>query len=182
MITNSPLPEPNVVKQLLRYEADTGLFFWKKRPLDFFKTPRDGNAWNARFCGMPALNTDRGDGYMVGFIFRSRVLAHRVAWTIWHGELPWQQIDHIDGDRGNNRIENLRCVSAAENNRNIKRSSRNTSGVTGVYWNPTVGRWQAYITVGGSYKYLGIFDDIRDATLARKAAERTLGFHPNHGR
>lgn len=92
------------------------------------------------------------------------------------------QIDHINGDTSDNRAVNLREVTNQDNHKNMKRHKGNKSGHTGVYWNTAVHKWQAYIAVDGKQKYLGIYDDVKDAAKVRKEAEIKYGFHKNHGR
>lgn len=93
-----------------------------------------------------------------------------------------QEIDHINGDPADNRPENLRAVSHQVNQQNQRRRADNSSGVTGVYWNKSANKWQAYIRTDGRMKYLGVFDSVDDAARVRKIAENTYGFHENHGR
>ena len=87
-------------------------------------------------------------------------------------------VDHIDGNRSNNRWANLREATRKTNARNMKRPSNNTSAVAGVSWHKKAGKWRAFL----AGKHLGLFVSKSDATRARKTAERKLGFHPNHGR
>lgn len=170
------------LRALLDYNPETGDLTWKPRPVSMFKAPRDAAAWNARYAGRPALTTINGCGYLTGGIFDRQRLAHRVAWAICHGEWPVDQIDHQNGDRTDNRISNLRVVSHSENGRNQKRPRTNTSGVIGVSWSLSAGKWRALITADGARKHLGYFADFYAAVAARKAAEAEHGFHPHHGR
>ena len=107
--------------------------------------------------------------------------AHRLIWKYVHGEEP-DYIDHINGDKHDNRIENLRNVDNAENLRNRAVSRNNNSGVMGVIWQKKIGRWVAYMHVKGKYKHIGCHTDFFEAVCARKSAERKHGFHINHGR
>lgn len=180
------LPNPDLLRKLLRYEPATGKLFWRERSVDLFTDGRQTAqhncaAWNGKFAGKEALYTDNGDGYVHGRILNRNYFAHRVIWAITYDEWP-DHIDHVNGIRSDNRIENLRSVSQAENNRNQKRRSTNTSGVCGVSWCKRDGKWVARITSNGKYKCLGYFDDFDDAVSARKAAEEKYGFHRNHGR
>lgn len=167
--------------QMMKADFATGKLFWLRRPSDMFKTERDASAWNTRYAGTQALTTINKDGYYVGHIRNRKYLAHRVIWALFHGRWP-NQIDHINGDRLDNRIENLRSVSVSENARNHKRSVVNATGVTGVCWNERLGMWHARISHEGRDKHLGYFHEFEDAVARRKAAEVEYGFHPNHGR
>lgn len=178
---------PETLRKLLRYEPDTGKLFWRKRTPDMFsggyRSP-EGNcsAWNARFAGKEAFAFDRGNGYLSGGIFGVLYAAHRVIWAMHHGKWPDDQIDHINGDRTDNRISNIRSVSQAENGKNMKRPSTNTSGVIGVTWDKQTEKWRSGIRVDGKKKCLGRFQCKTAASIARLAAERRYGFHENHGR
>lgn len=112
---------------------------------------------------------------------RRRVQLHRAVFAVVHGRWPTDQIDHIDGDPTNNRVENLREVSGLENQRNMKRYTNNTSGHTGVRLTAS-GKWQALITDNGRRIHLGVFEDVEDAAAAYRAKADELGYHKNHGR
>ena len=104
----------------------------------------------------------------------------RIIWFYAKGEWP-DCIDHINHERTDNRLINLRSVTKAENNRNRSMSSRNTSGVTGVRWNKAARKWVAKITFNGEQIHLGLFSNMADAITARAAAKVEYGFHQNHG-
>lgn len=112
---------------------------------------------------------------------RKRTQLHRVVFAVVHGRWPTGQLDHIDGDPTNNRVENLREVSGLENRRNMKRYTNNTSGYTGVR-RTTSGKWQALITDNGRRICLGTFEDPEAAAAAYRAKADELGYHKNHGR
>lgn len=171
---------PEQLRQVLRYDATTGKLFWLRRAESMFATKRAWAAWNARYADKPALDCP-SHGYCYGRVFGKSVFAHRAGWALHHGLWP-EVIDHINGDRSDNRIENLRNLAHKDNLRNAKRSSANTSGATGVFWLARLGKWQAGIRVDGKYTYLGVFDDFQEAVSARKSAEAANGFHENHGR
>lgn len=108
---------------------------------------------------------------------------HRVIWQIHHGEIPpGLRIDHINGNRTDNRIENLRTVSITDNNRNAKLQHLNRSGIHGVYFLKKSSSFRVTIGVDGKCLTLGHFKCFLDAAAARKSAELWYGFHPNHGR
>jgi hypothetical protein len=179
------LPSKEELTRLLRYEPKTGLLFWRKRSEDMFETAGHTAAhtcakWNARFAGKEAL-TKFNIGYRCGRLNYRYVLAHRVIWKMVTGE-DAVEVDHIDGDRSNNRWANLRSVTSSGNNRNSSRRSDNTSGVVGVVWHKRARKWMAGTSVDGRYQFLGLFDSFDEAVAARKAAEPAQGFHKNHGR
>lgn len=171
--------QPEILRQLLDYDASTGVLRWKHRDRSFFGSEREYKRWNVRYAGSRAF-TPNTNGYLDGYVLRVMHRAHIVAWAIHYGEIPTIYIDHINGNRTDNRIANLRQVSAQENARNSKQKSSNTSGFTGVC--PHKGKWRATIMNDRKQLYLGIFRNIEDAAAARKEAERRLGYHQNHGR
>jgi len=186
MIVSKQLPDQATLKILLDYDPLTGVLRWKARAASFFEDgkgygDRVAAAWNTKFAGKPALNTLNGEGRFRGRIFRTEYMAHRIIWKIVYGTDP-EQIDHEDGDGTNNRLKNLRSVSHSENQRNMKRSARNSSGVIGVCWVSRDRRWLASIRADGRNLSLGFFQDFADAVAARLEAEKVHGFHKNHGR
>lgn len=98
-----------------------------------------------------------------------------------YGSWPDGQIDHINGVRDDNRIENLRVVTSAENHKNMALGTASTSGVAGVSWHERDARWRAHIKVGGRQKHLGNFRRFEDAVSARLTANAALGFSERHG-
>lgn len=122
------------------------------------------------------------NGYLTTWLGGRNVFVHRIVWAMFYGSWPVGTIDHIDGDRLNNRIANLRDVSHAVNMRNQAQRSTNTSGVIGVYWVKRAKRWIAKIMVDGKDIHIGSSPSFEVAVAMRKAAEKMHGFHENHGR
>lgn len=180
------LPSPELLRKLLRYEPDTGKLFWRERTPDMFVSEcRDAqnscSAWNSKFSNKEAF-TSICRGYKSGAIFGKNYRAHRVIWAIFYGKWPKGQIDHINGLRSDNRIENLRDVTNEENHKNMKIRSDNSSGVMGVFFYKSRKKWEAYIKADGRKKHLGYFASIDEAIDARRDAEKEYGYHENHGR
>jgi len=122
----------------------------------------------------------RRNGYMYERRNGKEFLQHRLIWEDYYGEKPNGQIDHIDGNKLNNNIENLRDVTSLENQRNRTRQYNNTTGCTGIYWDKKRNKWIAKIQIKRTAIYLGGFEDIEDAICCRKKAEKEYDFHKNH--
>lgn len=97
-------------------------------------------------------------------------LAHRLAWFLHYGYLPAKQIDHVNGNKADNRISNLRLASGSENLRNRGKPCNNTSGYKGVSWIAHYQKWQATIKFDGKNKYLGRFATREEAAEAYSKA------------
>lgn len=124
----------------------------------------------------------RKSGYVRFRHATGNLYVHRLIWELFNGAIPdGMQIDHINGDRADNRIENLRLVTQQSNLRNARMRDSNRTGITGVTRLPS-GRFRARIGDKGRTIYLGNFDSELSARNARKAAEERLGYHANHGR
>lgn len=176
----------SILPELLDYNPSTGKFAWRRRPLKFFESMAAPELrcrlWNGQFAGKPALYAEHNCGYHSGSIFNMQVLAHRVAWAITHGEWPSGEIDHVNGDRRDNRIENLRSVDRHGNMKNRKLQTINRSGANGVYWAAHAKKWRVEIRSELGREHCGYFDSFEDAKAARAEANERHGFHPNHGR
>lgn len=118
---------------------------------DLYYDPETGKFWREAGC---ASRT----GYRYVWFHGRQHLEHRVAWFLHYGEWPDRQVDHINGDRADNRIVNLRLATHSENQQNRRRPSNNTSGHKGVSWIKRYQKWQATIRVGRRNINLGRFD------------------------
>lgn len=156
------------LKELLDYDPDTGVFVWKAW--------RGGTAKAGSVAG--ALRTD---GYRQIELNRRRYYGHRLAFLYMEGAFPPDCVDHINHKKADNRWDNLRHVTNQENQKHKAMQTDNTSGVTGVYWNKSLGKWKSHIRVDGKSIYLGITHDKDEAIRWRKAAEVKYGFSPYHG-
>lgn len=177
----SKMPSPNELRNFIEYDAETGLLFWKERYACSFKSERDCKAWNSRFARNQCFNSEHGDGYLRGRFNNTHYLAHRIAWSVYTGENPNGEIDHINGIRYDNRIDNLRDVDKAFNQRNRVMSRNNVSGYNGVCFCNTRGKWTASITAGKGQVVIGHFDDKEEAARSRLKAQYGLGFTDRHG-
>ena len=147
------------LRELLHYDPATGIF-----------TRRVSVASNARAGDV--AGSPNGDGYLYICIYSRLHRAHRLAWLYVYGTWPEDQLDHINRNRSDNRISNLREVSHKQNHQNRSKPSSNTSGHPGVHWLKQNSRWQARITHNCKVTSLGCFATIEEAISARKAAEK----------
>ena len=112
------------------------------------------------------------DGYLKTQINRVDLRNHRIIFMMFHGYLP-KQIDHIDGNPKNNRIENLRACDNTTNAYNAKKPKNNTSGVKNVHWHKERKQWQVMFAINGKRKSFGMFEDLELAELvAMEAREK----------
>lgn len=110
------------------------------------------------------------------------LMAHRIAWAIHYGSMPADmQIDHINGNGTDNRIDNLRTATNAENGKNQRLPRVNTSGRIGVCYDNHRKKWHARGKLNRTLKHLGYFDNFEEACITREKWEKENGFHPNHG-
>jgi hypothetical protein len=158
----------DLLRQILHYDPERGVFTWLPRP----SGSRAERAWNARFAGTRA---GTGLGYVAIGIFGRRYKAHRLAWLYVHGEWPGRELDHINCDKSDNRIANLRQATRSQNIANSRARSDSTSGIKGVRLHKPSGRWMARLT-GGGKRHIGLFDTPEAAHAAYvAAAEKHFG-------
>jgi hypothetical protein len=180
------LPAPELLRKLLRYEPDNGKLFWLERPDHMFASGRRtqqhaAKIWNTKWAGREAFTAKKNE-YRVGAIFNILLRAHRVIWAMQTKKWPEGEIDHINGDKSDNRFCNLRLVNKSLNQRNCKIQTNNTSGYTGVTFDKRRKKWVAQMGINKTNKYLGQFDDRFDAVMARLMKERQEMYHMQSGR
>lgn len=174
------------LKEIATYNPITGDVVWKERgPKTFRRAGPYASAiserWNKNRAGRP-ITTVSPMGYVITCIEKRTVMAHRMAWAIYFGEWPQGQIDHINGNKSDNRLSNLRDVTAGENSQNKSRPKSNTSGCIGVHFHKPSQAWHARIMKNGKRFHLGAFNNIKEAKDAYENAKRKHSFHENHGR
>lgn len=161
-------PEILRIKELLNYNPETGEVSWRVK---------------RGKCSVGKIITCKnGAGYIVARVDDILLRAHRIGWAIFYGEWPNGEIDHINGNRSDNRIENLRIANRFENMKNTKKPTTNKSGFKGVSWHSDGKCWQAHIRADNKNYYLGHYDTAEKAHEAYvKAADKLHGIFANHG-
>lgn len=152
------MTEIDTVREYLNYSPDTGEFTWKKVSSDKSKV-------GAR-AGRPRSE----NGYWLVTLKGKTYYAHRLAWLHVYGAMPNKHIDHVNGDKGDNRIANLRLASQSDNCANIRAKRDNTSGVKNVHWCNTKRRWVAKVKHKGKTHHAGSFRDYQSAVSAAESA------------
>ena len=150
MLTKEQLEQ---IKEYLSYNAETGIMTWRKSP---------GRRRNEG----AAAGTLEVKGYIRIKLKGYKNYAHRMAWFLYYGNWPEKDLDHINGIRDDNRIENLKEVSNRENSQN--RVSHRNGKLFGCYFHKQNKKWYAQIRINGKIKYIGLFNTEQEAHEAYK--------------
>jgi len=164
---NDPLTAEQL-RAILYYDPETGIFIWRPRA----DRPM---ARNTRYTATKAGGS-AGNHYTIISIDKRRYVASRLAWLWVYGEWPTAFIDHINGNKLDDRIANLRLATKSQNHANIGVRSNNTSGLKGASWSKRYSRWVAQIQFHGQHYFLGYFGTPKEAHEAYcRAAARLHG-------
>jgi hypothetical protein len=157
----------DLLNHLFEYDKETGNLIWKIQQRGIRKGSIAGSV--------------KSHGYLcVGINYKS-YRAHRLIFLMHKGYLP-KTIDHINGDKLDNRIENLRAATVGQNQHNRKTNANNTSGYKGVSWDKARKKWLTGIKLEGKRIHLGYFDNVEEAAeVVRKAREELHGDFAHHG-
>lgn len=149
------------------FEYRDGVLYWRERPSNHFQRPADHQTFLKKMVGKPAGRKEHASGYVtIGLRVNGRAIsmaAHRVVWALHHGRWPEMHLDHIDRVRSHNRIENLREVTPAENNKNS--AAKRVHPYVGPH---RFGGFQAQVRVGDTNIHLGVFDTEEEAASHRE--------------
>ncbi len=157
----------DLLNHLFEYDKETGNLIWKIQK----RGTRKGSI----------AGTIKSHGYLCVGINYNSYRAHRLIFLMHKGYLP-KTIDHINGDKLDNRIENLRAATVGQNQHNRKTNANNTSGYKGVSWHKAKKKWVSRIKLEGKSIHLGYFDNVEEAAeVVRKAREELHGDFAHHG-
>ncbi len=175
MAISHPIPV-EILRQLIRLDAETGKLYWLARGPEWFAHCRNPvhlcTSWNSRHAGREALTAGNGKGYRRGTVLGCMYYAHRVAFALDRGRWPFDDVDHRDGDGLNNRPDNLREATDAQNMRNAA-GRGGSSRFCGPTWVECAGKWRVYCAdSAGNKHHLGYFADEVEAALAYDRAAR----------
>ena len=142
--------EYNYVHERFNYDPESGILTWKKRE----EIKRYDYRWNIQYAEKRAGGLDEEQGYRKVTLDGIRYREHRLIWLWMTGNFPKEQIDHINGDRSDNRWNNLREANNSENQQNKKAKNK-----SGIYWSEKRKKWSAQIGINGKNIFLGRFAD-----------------------
>lgn len=144
------------------FDTFTGDLIWNTAP-----------RYHSELLGQRA-GTDNGVGYrQVQFNRKMHKVSH-IVWLIEHGKYPAEDLDHINHDRSDNRLENLRLATKEQNLANSMLRQDNKSGYKGVGWHKQSQKWRARVTHEGKCYFSGCFDKLEDAVAARQKLAKEL--------
>lgn len=170
------LPTADDLRKLLRYEPETGRLFWRERPYGHQWADKQVYLFNRRFAGKEA-GWPRGTGYLsVRIKWKGQKLvfqAHRVAWCMEFGRWP-NEVDHINGDRADNRLANLRDGDRSFNQRNRRMHKNNSTGIAGVHVSGA--GWQATFARRDGSMFSRYYTDLEKARREIPAIRRAEGY------
>jgi len=144
------------LKELMDYDPDTGIF--------------------TRKLGMNKVGSIRIDGRLQICVNYKMYLAHRLAWLYVYGELPIDQIDHINCNPLDNSIKNLRLASGFQNMQNIQKAfiTNKTAGLLGASFHKAMGKYRSRICLNNKTKVIGYYDTAEDAHNAYVLEKRKI--------
>lgn len=149
------------LQELLSYDSETGILRWKVKPAKNIAV------------GSVAGHLSKA-GYVQVGIDGKLYFGHRIAWALYYNEQPPKMIDHINENKGDNRIENLRSATNAENMRNMGKTKRNSTGFKGVTYNKKLKKYVASIGYNMKSIYLGLYNSAEEAHAAYCKAAKEL--------
>lgn len=158
------LPSQDRIGQLLSYDSRTGELYWKITQSNVIRS------------GSKAGSLNNANGYVRIKLDKIMYAAHRLVWKMHTGKDPAHHLDHINGIRSDNRIENLREATNSQNIAAAKLNKISKSGKTGVYYIERLGKYTAAFRKNRKYNYLGLFGTLQEAEAAYlKAFKESFG-------
>lgn len=167
ILRSKPLPTRTYLRECFEYDPMSGVAIWLERPIDHFDSYRAYRMWNGKFAFGRVGNLHKITGYYHTSLNGEQYTVHRLVWKWWYGTDPLE-IDHIDRNRINNSIINLKNVTNYENTQNRTLSSNNTSGYPGVTYDYNSYKWVARAYYKGKRIALGYHNTIEEAIAAIK--------------
>lgn len=177
------LPDIETLRQLFRYDPETGKLYWRERTPEMCSHARyplrASSYFNSNYANKEAGFIDN-QKYLSVELFGRYIGGHILCFAIHHGYVPKKEIDHINGIKSDNRILNLREATDSQQQINKNLLPSNTSGYKGVYKYGRSGKWRARIYINNKAHNFGCFNTLEEAVDARRQAE--IKYHGNYAR
>ena len=181
-IKRNELPLVKILNEFFTLDYETGLLYHNLRDEKHFKSPSWCIKWNKRYANKAVgISLNRKNGYRMVGIDGKKYAQHRVIMKIVN-EVEPDFVDHINGDKQDNRPSNLRSVPYVDNYKNMSKSSRNKSGYIGVNYRKDDNTWEARVTVDYKDVERKTFKTKEEAIAHVAYLHKKYNFHPNHGR
>ena len=158
------------LREAVDYNEETGAFVWKTRPEHHFQGKAHPARWNGKYAGKTAFTSACPRGYFRGCLDGAFLYAHRAAIALRDGKWPDGEVDHVNRDKSDNRLENLRVVSHRENRLNTADCENDLAGIR----RGKSGQYVVQCKVKGRSRYVGSFGSLVAAISARNAARAAL--------
>ncbi len=170
------------LRESVVYDAETGIFTWVHRPEKHFKDSAAAARWNGKYPGRRAFTSKCPRGYLRGMLDGKTLYAHRAAVALSEGQWPWGEVDHINRDKSDNRLPNLRIVTHRQNRMNSKDCDRKAARELSKAKAPARSRkipgirrggkssWSVRVKRGGVERHIGTFRCFGAAVKARGAS------------
>lgn len=164
---SSQSPLPDAIFECLHYNQNTGIITCARK-------------YSTRSVVGAEVGTLNPDGYR-RIQYKNKVyMAHRVAWLLHYGSWPDKEVDHVDGNKLNNAISNLRCVHTKDNCKNRGVSKHNKTGHPGVQFDSATGKWRVQFRINKKNKHFGLFEDFNEAVDVAREQYIHHGFSERH--
>ncbi len=179
VIRQLPKLDQNAARALLDYDPSTGLFRWKSKPEWAFVSERAYMLGRDKYTGKVAGRNVKGE-YSSIFVLGKQIRSHKLAFLWVTGSIP-KCVDHINGEKSDNRWANLREATRAQNSANMSLTKRNKSGIKGLWYSSSSKKWRIAVRHDG-VTVSKAFSSKREASIAlRKIREDLHGEFSNHG-
>ena len=169
-----------LLRQFIDINPLDGTMRWSFRDRKHFRSDESFKSWNTRYANAVTFKSTDGRGYLRASIKDKDYKAHLVAWALYYGKWPLCEVDHINGDKKDNSLNNLRSATSSQNKMNVHPRNGCSSQYKGVCWNVKRKKWESRIAFNGKTLHLGYFVDEIEA--ANRYTDASKLYHGEYAR